>query len=330
MAQSCKEQQVRVEEEVLQKVDRFVKQQKEKCENQECNPWLLCANKLICWLVWVTVKISEWVLIIVVRWVYRIVCVAVSLVIGVLALIFTFNADIIVRAFQDLWDLAKDALFAAVGLVLFYGNNAIDYILTTLGLKDKKRKLTEKEISVLRTIYGDSILYDLIRVNEGRLGIMGPPFTSAGGATTIGYNIYFRSYSTVTLVHESVHVWQFQFGGTYYIGQSATLQIVNKLGGDDPYDWFSKIGGDANAWYLLDSVESQAEFVEDMFNFGKFIFDDGTIDNSNGAFFQEQDNGHNQFTYGVDSTGAEITAVAAGAVDFTIIGNAAWKILKTG
>jgi hypothetical protein len=111
MAESCKEQQVRVEEEVIQKVDRYVKEQRERCENEECNPWLLCLNQVVCWLYWVTVKITEWVVIVVVRWVYRVVCVAVSLVIGLLALIFTFNADILIRALQDLWELAKDAVF---------------------------------------------------------------------------------------------------------------------------------------------------------------------------------------------------------------------------
>jgi hypothetical protein len=333
MVESCKQQQVRIEEEVLQKVDRFVKERREKCEHQDCNPWLLCLNKVLCWVVWVTVKIAEWVLVIVVRWVYRTVCVLVSLAVGIFALIFTFNADTILRAFQDLWELFKDAVFLAVGFVLFYANNAIDYILTALGLKDKSRKLTRKEISILRTIYGDSILYDLIKINEGRLGIMGPPFAT-GGATTIGYNIYLRSGSIVTLVHECVHVWQFQFGGTHYIGQSAVLQVTHKFGGDDPYDWFNKIGTDTNAWYLLESVEAQAEFVEDMFQFGKFIFDDGTIDNSDaaspGAFFRDRDSGHNEFTYGLDPSGTEITAIASGAIDFTTIGNAAWKILKIG
>lgn len=328
MAESCKEQQVRVEEEVLQPVDKWVREQRERCENEPCNPWLLCLNKLVCWLVWVTAKITEWVLIIVVRWVYRTVCVVVSLVVGLLALIFTFNPDILVRALLDLWELAKDAVFFALGFILFYGSSAIDFILTTLNLKDKKRKLTKVEISILRTIFGDSLLYDLIEVNEGRLGIYGPPFSTKPGATTIGYTIYFRSYSIVTLVHECVHIWQFQFGGTHYIGQSAIFQLANALEGSDPYNWLAMIGTDA--WYLLESIEAQAEFVEDVFNFGRFVFDDGTEDTSDGAFFQERDDGHNEFTYGIDSAGVEITATADGAMDFTDIANAAWTILKTG
>jgi hypothetical protein len=247
-----------------------------------------------------------------------------------LALIFTFNPDILVRALLDLWELAKDAVFLALGFVLFYANHAADFFLTTLDLKDKKRKLTKEERSTLRQIYGDSLLYDLIEINEGRLGIMGPPFATKPGATTIGYTIYFRTYSIVTLVHESVHVWQFQFGGTHYIGQSAVYQIIKGLGGSDPYDWLGMIGTDAEAWYLLESVEAQAEFIEDVFNFGRFVLDDGTEDTANGAFFQERDDGDNVFTYGIDTNGNEITDPAAGAMDFTDIANAAWTILRTG
>lgn len=331
MAESCKEQQVRVEEEVIQKVDRYVKEQRERCENEECNPWLLCLNQVVCWLYWVTLKITEWVVIVVVRWVYRVVCVAVSLVIGLLALIFTFNADILIRALQDLWDLAKDAVFFAIGAILLYGNYAIDWTLTFLDLKDKTRKLTKEEMEILRPIFGDSIFYEMIEVNEGRLGIMGPPFApSSDGATTMGYAIYFRSFSIITLVHECVHIWQFQFGGTHYIGQSAIFQIFSWFGGEDPYDWFAKIGTDVNGWYLMESTEAQAEFIEDIFNFGNFIADDGTTDNTNGAFFRESDDGNNEFIYGLDGGGNESTNPADGALDFTSAANAAWTILKTG
>lgn len=332
MAQSCKEQLVSVEEEVIQPVDRYVKEQRKRCENEECNPWLLCLNKLVCWFYWVTLKITEWILIVVIRWVYRVVCVAVSLVVGLLVLIFTFNPDIFLRALQDLWELVEDAAFLAIGAILLYGNYVIDSFLTAVGLKDRARKLNKDELAILRPIFGDSLLYEAIQVNEGRLGIMGPPFATAEGATTMGYSIYFRSddVSPVTLVHECVHIWQFQFGGTHYIGQSATFQIGKWLGGDDPYNWFAKIGTDVNGWYLMESVEAQAEFIEDVFNFGKFIPDDGVANDSVGAFFQRSDDGQNEFFYGVDSSGGETTQAADGALDFTSQANAAWAILRTG
>ena len=319
MAESCKEQQVKVEEEVLQPVDKWVNQQEQRCREEECKWWMLCLNKLFCWLVWVLVKITEWVLIVVIRWVYRIVCVTVTLVVGLL--VFIFDPSIFFQAVKDLLELVEDAFYFVLGAVLFYGNYAIDFILTTIGVQDAKRKLTDNEIAILRRIYGDSLAYDLIRVNEGRLGIMGPPFATAAGATTMGYYIYYRSGPTiddVTLVHESVHVWQFQFGGTQYIGQSVVFQIADAIRNDGTttYDWWTMIGVDPDGWYLMKSIEARAEFVEDLYNNGTFNFDNGTVDSSNGAFFQESKKGDNEFIFM--------------GVDHTDQGNAAWSILRTG
>jgi len=313
MAESCREQQVKVEENVLQPVDKWVKQQENRCKNEKCKWWMLCLNKLVCWLVWVTVKVTEWVLIVVVRWVYRIVCVTVSLLVGLVALI-TGHPDIFVEAIKDLAELVEDALFFALGAVLLYANDAIEAVLTVLGVKDPSRPLTDNEIGILRPIYGDALAYDLIRISEGRLGIMGPPFATVAGGTTIGYNIYFRfgTINSTTLVHESVHVWQFQFGGTQYIGQSAVLQVFT---GPSIYNWWTMIGVDDEAWYQLKSIEAQAQFVQDLYTFGTFNFTGGAIDNSNGAFFQVG-KGQNQFIFQ--------------SVDFTDRANAAWTILKTG
>jgi hypothetical protein len=158
MAQSCKEQLVKVEEEVLQPVDKYAKQQKEACRNEPCKWWMLCLNKLVCWLYWVTIKIVEWILILVIRWVYRLVCVAVTLIWGLLVLIFTFNPDVILQALSDLLELIKDAAFLVIGFVLLYGNHAIDFALTLFNLKDKKRPLNKEEIAKLRPIFGDSLV----------------------------------------------------------------------------------------------------------------------------------------------------------------------------
>lgn len=149
-----------------------------------------------------------------------------------------------------------------------------------------------------------------------------------GGATTMGYQIYFRSpVDSVTLVHEAVHIWQFQFGGTHYIGQSAFYQFGHWFGGKDPYNWFTEIGSDVNGWYLMESTEAQAEFVEDAYNFGTFKFDGGVLA-SNGAFFLQRDDGSNEFIYGIDANGNETTNPANGALDFTDAANMAWAILR--
>lgn len=318
-----------MEEEVLQPVDRWVQEQRQRCEDTPCNPWLLCLNTLVCWLVWVAVKIIEWVIMLVIRWVLRPICVFLMLIIGVLALLIG-NTEILIQALVDLWEFIKDAFFFALGFILHQLVIFADFVSTAIGWQDPKRKLTKEELAELRPIFGDSLLYNLIQVNEGRLGIMGPPFAT-GGATTIGYNIYLREYSLVTLVHECVHVWQFQFGGTHYIGQSVIHQAINRLGGANSYLWHEQIGTDVNSWYLLSSVEAQAEFIEDLYNFGRFDFDDGRVsDESNGAFFSGQPGGRNRFFYAMISPTDETGDPSRGAVEYTDIANAAWTVLRTG
>src|SRR3954451_21195270 len=100
MAESCKQQQERIEETVLEPIDTWVNQQEQKCRDERCNWWTLCLNKLFCWIVVVLVKVSLWVVTIVVRWVYRLVCTLVMLVIGLLALLIG-NTAILAQAIGD-------------------------------------------------------------------------------------------------------------------------------------------------------------------------------------------------------------------------------------
>ena len=130
-----------------------------------------------------------------------------------------------------------------------------------------------------------------------------------------------------TLVHECVHVWQFQFGGTFYIGQSVLAQTLFKFGLiRKSYFWDEQIGTTPNSWYLLENVEAQAEFITDLFRHGRFIPTDGAPDESDGAFFNTSMNGMNEFTFtrGTDGIGTDT------GMDFTPIANEAWRILSTG
>lgn len=308
MALSCREQVVRIEEEVLQPMTQYVDERREECRNEPCNWWLLCLNKLVCTVFWAVVKVVTWIVTTVVRWGTRIVCVVVSLVIGILA-IFIGNFDVIIQALRDLLELIIDGIYFVIGALIFAAIMSIDFVQTFFGI-EKKRKLTKTEIEALKPIFGDSLLYFLVQIVE-EPGIL----RSIDGnprAFTIGYNIYPPVNSMTTLVHECVHVWQFQYGGTQYIGQSMVQQAI---GGQATYDWRTTIGQGDNAWYLLDSNEAKASFVDNVFSSGTFNFDDGTVDSSDGAFFAAHDNGTNDF---IDS-----------GVDYTVRGNHAWNILKT-
>ncbi|MFD0688671.1 hypothetical protein [Actinomadura fibrosa] len=312
---SCKEQAERIEETVLQPFDKWVDQLQETCEEQPCIWWMFCLNKLFCWLLWVVVKVVEWVAIIVVRWVYRTVCTVVMIIVGIIALV-TGNTDILVTALKDVWQLIKDGFYAGTGLIIFIALRIVDWVQTLIGVQARKRPLTEIEKAVLRPIYHDSLNYAAIRVVDGKAGIL----TGSGRAFTMGFTIYLPVNSLSTVVHESVHVWQFQFGGFGYIGNSAFNQldsmVFNK--GYDPYDWRPRMNQSVS-WYNLGSAEAQAKFIEDVYGGGSFTTADlelPTTDRSPGAFFREDVPGTNQF-------------VDAGT-DYTAQANAAWRILRTG
>lgn len=314
MAKSCKQRQERIEETILQPIEQWVEQQEQRCRNATCIWWMLCLNKLVCWLVTVLVKVVLWVTTVVVRWVFRIVCTAVSLLVGGLALLVG-NPDILVQAIKDLWELAKDAIYTVIGLVIFLALRIVDIIQSTVRLQPAKRPLTDAERRVLWPIFRHSLNYNAIRVVVGPAGLLGitlKPFT-------MGFTIYLPSYSVWMLVHECVHVWQFEFGGFGYIGNSALNQLDSMVfsPGYSPYDWQPHLDA-GGSWYTLKSAEAQAKFIDSMYYLGKFNYLTTGISSSltPGDFFQEDPAlGQNIFKPGND---------------YTIQANDAWRIIRTG
>ncbi|MFJ2770500.1 hypothetical protein [Streptomyces sp. NPDC087300] len=313
MAVSCQEQAERVEEKVLQPIDRWVDQQEQRCRDEPCNWWLLCLNKLFCWLVVVVVKVTLWVTTIVVRWVYRTVCTVVMVIVGVVVLV-SGNSDVLLQALKDLWTLAKDAFYSATGAVIFGGLRIVDVVQTLFRIQPTKRRLTKRERELLWPIFRDSLAYDAIGLVVGSAGIL----TLSGRAFTMGFTIYLPTYSEQTLVHECVHTWQFQFGGFKYVGNSAFHQLDSLMfnRGYKPYDWRPRIDA-GDSWFRLRSVEAQAQFIEDVYAAGIFDFSDRKVpdDTSPGAFFREDASGVNAFV--------------VGRVSYTQQANDAWRILRT-
>ena len=121
-----------------------------------------------------------------------------------------------------------------------------------------ERGLTAEEINYLRPIYGDSIDYSSVRIQQG--GTF-ESLTNHDGGITVGNEIFlpdaidngqpmFRPDGTLTpagirlLGHEAAHVWQYQNEGSGYISGSIGEQLIETIaGGDDPYDWESAVSG---------------------------------------------------------------------------------------
>src|SRR5436190_21788050 len=112
--------------------------------------------------------------------------------------------------------MVKDGLYRIVGAVIYYALYIVDGIQSILGIQKKKRRLTEQERGVLSKVFRNSLNYNAISIVDGKAGIL----SVSGRAFTMGFTIYLPANVEATLVHECVHVWQFQFGGTKYIGNS--------------------------------------------------------------------------------------------------------------
>lgn len=130
-------------------------------------------------------------------------------------------------------------------------------------LCSEKRRLLDSEILILCSIFSTFIEYNKVVVHEGNwiTKITKRPFA-------IGNNIYFRSEGFIEssdLVHEAVHVWQFQkLYGWAYLLRAIFEQVLFTLKICDVYNFQRFLNQDGsfkkpfNKWF----VESQAEYIE--------------------------------------------------------------------
>ena len=119
------------------------------------------------------------------------------------------------------------------------------------------RTLTPGEVHLLRPIFGDSVPYYRIRIDER--AHLGPR----------RYGFFYVSFHTInswgpisppTLVHEVVHVWQYRHRGSIYIPRALAAQRT-RLG----YN-YGGLAGLASARGLDDfNYEQMADVVEDAF-----------------------------------------------------------------
>ncbi|MEL7161047.1 MAG: hypothetical protein AAFN92_09830 [Bacteroidota bacterium] len=119
------------------------------------------------------------------------------------------------------------------------------------------RPLTPAEIHLLRPIFGDSVPYALIRIDERAW--IGPAFANF---CYVGFHTInsWGPMSAPTLVHEVVHVWQYTHRGACYIPRALAAQrtvMGYDYGGLEPL---------RRGRQLEDfNYEQQADIIEDAF-----------------------------------------------------------------
>jgi hypothetical protein len=128
-------------------------------------------------------------------------------------------------------------------------------------LKIKTRPLTNQEKALAKSIFGNSIQYDLVKVDTGaKFG------TKKIALAYVSFNTinYLRNIDKAIFIHELMHIWQFQQFGSIYIARAIKAQRSK-----EGYDY----GGIANLYQvmlkggsLLDfNFEQQADIIEDYY-----------------------------------------------------------------
>ena len=190
---------------------------------------------------------------------------------------------------QGFSDIGRGLIKGTVQAVFDAGivglSSAVSAVQTLVGLEPPSRGLTTQETDQLRSVYGDTIDYSQIRIKEGSLGL-----NQLLAPHTIGNTIYipqgwldpnssnYQTQRNDLLVHETAHVWQYQNGGTDYIGESLWNQAMGAISGGDrnaAYDFEQPIK-DGKTWSQL-NPEQQAHLIESAYSQGLF-------DNPNARF----------------------------------------------
>jgi hypothetical protein len=153
-------------------------------------------------------------------------------------------------------------------------------------LKRKTRPLTIQEKALAKSIFGDSIQYDLVKVDTGaRFG------TKKIALAYVSFNTinYLRNIDKAIFIHELMHIWQFQQFGSIYIARAIKAQRSK-----EGYDY----GGVANLYQvmlkggsLLDfNFEQQADIIEDYYRIKENPTASGPMNLSVYAYFAKEVN----------------------------------------
>jgi hypothetical protein len=186
------------------------------------------------------------------------------------------------------------------GSVLVFAALGVAFLQSLLRLQGRPRPLTPGERRLLEPVFGAALACDRVRIVNGRSGLFG---LGGGRPFALGDRVYMQAVDPAadsgTLVHECVHVWQFQHGGAAYAVDALLAQRR------DGYDWRREIAAGRHRWTDW-NPEAQAQMVEDVWRRGARLGPTGARVGG-GAFFEAQAGESRRFV--VD--GVDYTALAA-------------------
>lgn len=175
------------------------------------------------------------------------------------------------------WDTLKSFARWSLDVAIQAGEVAgVNEIAETVAdfIKAGTRSLSDREKAVARSVFGDSINLNLVRIDEASLSVLVVkklkgadvyrPFTTFHTINTWG------SIDDATLVHELTHVWQYENDGAVYIPNALAGQ-----GSDESYDYGRAAGlmnqinqyGDVGNAFKNFNPEQQAQIIEDYYRY---------------------------------------------------------------
>lgn len=211
--------------------------------------------------------------------------------------LLAWDGKIFVKGFRGIGASVVGGTVATIGPV-------IGMVQSTFFIQRRERPLTEPELTILWRVYRGSVAFGSIRIIEGTAGL----FSLSSRPFTLGNRIYAKdtdlSTDLETLVHECAHVWQNQHEGTLYIGNAIFAQLSL---GDNAYKWQNEhMAG--KLWQDFNK-EAQAEFVDDVFQYGA-----GAATTGLGAFYEDDPLG--PAVHFQPSGSADLTAFARASVTY--------------
>ena len=209
----------------------------------------------------------------VVKGVFGIVGGIIGGVIKIIGGILTWRGSLILEGVGDIFS-------PIIGTIILVLGKTVALVQSIFYLQGFERPLTKEEKSQLKRVFKASLNYYVIRIIEGHAGVFG----LNSSHFVLGNTIYMktRTFDIDLLVHETIHVWQYQQTGDRYASDAIYAQWFVP----DEYDWGREINvRNKNDWSEFNN-EAQAEFFQDLWNHGELRDNSGTTTRrENGAFF---------------------------------------------
>ncbi|HZV68209.1 MAG TPA: hypothetical protein VFG10_01650 [Saprospiraceae bacterium] len=131
-------------------------------------------------------------------------------------------------------------------------------------IKWKTRPLNATEKEILFSVFGDSIKYNLIGLDPRSIPVIKRKTVAYVSFHTINFD---TDIQDSTLVHEMVHVWQYQKYGAAYISEAFWAQ---RWGGGYNYGGLEALQKHAQGPGLSAfNFEQQADIIEEYFRWSK-------------------------------------------------------------